>query len=161
MPARWPVEAPEPNPGQQRVRFEKSLSGELVPTQETEVASPQQTGIRQRVRAGTQQGVEALVNEHRERLRERAQDNHVDISAGQRVKTLATVVLEMIPSPAGYGPGDVITGLEAVFGRTIDGLKLSWIERGIYAVFTAIPFVPARPFVSVYRWLSKTQTSQQ
>jgi hypothetical protein len=77
----------------------------------------------------------------------------VDISAGQRIKTLATVLVEMIPSPVGYGPGDVITILEALFGRTIDGLRLTAFERLLYVIASAIPAVPARPFVSGYRWL--------
>ncbi len=79
----------------------------------------------------------------------------VDVSAGQRIKTIATVVIEMIPSPAGYGPGDVITLLEGLFGRTMDGLKLTPFERLLYFGASAIPVVPARPFVSGYRWLAR------
>lgn len=80
----------------------------------------------------------------------------VDISAGQRIKTVATVIIEMIPGGLGpYGVGDLVTALEALAGRTMDGLKLTMFERLLYLGASAIPVVPARPFVSGYRWLTR------
>jgi hypothetical protein len=80
----------------------------------------------------------------------------VDVTAGQRLKTLATVIVEMIPGGLGpYGIGDLVTALEAIAGRSIDGLKLTFFERLLYLGASAIPVVPARPFVSAYRWLAR------
>lgn len=80
-------------------------------------------------------------------------------SAGQNVKTIVTVLIEMIPGGLGpWGVGDIVTAVEAAFGRTMDGLKLSGSERIIYLGASAIPLVPARPVIAVYRWLvSKNQ----
>jgi len=71
------------------------------------------------------------------------------------------VIIEMIPSPVGYGPGDVITVLEGIFGRTIDGLKLTTIERLVYFGASAIPGVPARPIVAAYRWTQRKEPVKQ
>jgi hypothetical protein len=80
----------------------------------------------------------------------------VDVTAGQRVKTLVTVIVEMIPGGLGpYGIGDLATALEGLAGRTMDGLKLTLFERLLYLGASAIPVVPARPFISAYRWTQR------
>jgi hypothetical protein len=71
------------------------------------------------------------------------------------ILTLATVVVEMIPGGLGpWGIGDVVTAIEALAGRTIDGLRLSRSERLVYLGASAIPLVPARPIIGVYRMLT-------
>jgi hypothetical protein len=81
-----------------------------------------------------------------------------DVTAGQRVKTLATVIVEMIPLGLGpYGVGDLVTALEGLAGHTIDGLKLTLFERLLYFGASAIPVVPARPFISAYRWTKRKE----
>lgn len=44
-----------------------------------------------------------------------------------------------------------MTAIEAIAGRTLDGLKLSSSERLIYLGASAIPLVPARPIIGAYR----------
>ena len=44
-----------------------------------------------------------------------------------------------------------VTAIEGVAGRTLDGLRLTGTERGIYLVASAIPLVPARPIIAVWR----------
>jgi len=86
----------------------------------------------------------------------------VDVSAGQRVKTVATVIVEMIPLGLGpYGVGDLITAVEGLAGRTIDGLKLTLFERLLYFGASAIPVVPARPIVAAYRWTQRKEPVKQ
>jgi hypothetical protein len=73
-------------------------------------------------------------------------------SSGVSLRTIATTIVEMIPGGLGpWGVGDVVTALEAVAGRTLDGLRLTGTERGIYLIASAIPLVPARPIIAVYR----------
>jgi len=75
--------------------------------------------------------------------------------SGSAILTLATVVVEMIPGGLGpWGIGDVVTAIEALAGRTIDGLRLSMGERLVYLGASAIPLVPARPIIGVYRMLT-------
>ena len=85
---------------------------------------------------------------------EQARANH---PVWRVTKYAATTLLESIPGGLGpWGIGDVITAVEAFTGRTIDGKKLSLIERGIYLFASAIPVVPARPFVTAYEvWHKK------
>lgn len=77
------------------------------------------------------------------------------------LKAVITMVIEMIPGGLGpWGVGDLVTAIEAVAGRTLDGLRLSLGERVVYLGASAIPVVPARPILAVYRWLvHKSQTS--
>jgi hypothetical protein len=83
-------------------------------------------------------------------------EREVDITAGQLIKTEATVIVEMIPLGLGpYGVGDLVTALEGIAGRTMDGLKLTMFERVLYFAASAIPVVPARPFISGYRWMTR------
>jgi hypothetical protein len=78
---------------------------------------------------------------------------------GGAVGALATMIVEMIPGGLGpWGVGDVITALEAVAGRTLDGLRLSGSERLIYLGASAIPVVPARPIIAAYRWLFRKRS---
>jgi hypothetical protein len=73
-------------------------------------------------------------------------------SSGMR--TLVTIILEMIPGGLGpYGIGDIVTFIEGLFGRTLDGLVLTGGERLIYFIASLIPVVPARPFIGLYRWI--------
>lgn len=71
-------------------------------------------------------------------------------------------ILEMIPGGVGpWGVGDIATAVEAVIGRTLIGWeKLSWTERGIYLVASAIPVVPARPLIAGYRYLKNRSANQ-
>ena len=69
------------------------------------------------------------------------------------IKGVIAMVIEMIPGGVGpWGVGDLATAIEAVAGRTIDGLKLSMKERLIYLGASAIPVIPARPILEGYRW---------
>jgi len=71
---------------------------------------------------------------------------------GLTFRTVVTTIVEMIPGGLGpWGVGDVVTAIEAVAGRTLDGLRLTGTERGIYLVASAIPLVPARPIIAVWR----------
>jgi hypothetical protein len=73
-------------------------------------------------------------------------------SSGLTFRSVVTTIVEMIPGGLGpWGVGDVVTALEAVAGRTLDGLRLTGTERVIYLAASAIPVVPARPLVAVYR----------
>jgi hypothetical protein len=73
-------------------------------------------------------------------------------SSGVPLKTIVTTIVEMIPGGLGpWGVGDVVTAIEAVAGRTLDGLRLSGTERMIYLGASAIPLVPARPIIAIYR----------
>src|SRR6478735_8188761 len=72
------------------------------------------------------------------------------------MKTLITIIVEMLPGGIGpYGIGDIVTFIEALFGRTLDGLFLRGSERLIYFIASLIPVVPARPFIGFYRQLTK------
>jgi hypothetical protein len=72
--------------------------------------------------------------------------------SGLTFRTVVTTIVEMIPGGLGpWGVGDVVTAIEGVAGRTLDGLRLTGTERGIYLVASAIPLVPARPIIAVWR----------
>ena len=72
--------------------------------------------------------------------------------SGLTFRTIVTTIVEMIPGGLGpWGVGDVVTALEAVAGRTLDGLRLTGTERMIYLGASAIPLVPARPIVAIWR----------
>lgn len=75
-----------------------------------------------------------------------------DQSSGLSFRTIVTTIVEMIPGGIGpWGVGDVVTAIEGVAGRTLDGLRLTGTERGIYLVASAIPLVPARPIIAIWR----------
>ncbi|HEX3269386.1 MAG TPA: hypothetical protein VHR15_01965 [Ktedonobacterales bacterium] len=72
--------------------------------------------------------------------------------SGLTFRTVVTTIVEMIPGGLGpWGVGDVVTAIEGVAGRTLDGLRLTGTERGIYLIASAIPVVPARPIIAVWR----------
>jgi hypothetical protein len=72
--------------------------------------------------------------------------------SGLTFRSVVTTIVEMIPGGLGpWGVGDVVTAIEGVAGRTLDGLRLTGTERGIYLVASAIPLVPARPIIAVWR----------
>jgi hypothetical protein len=72
--------------------------------------------------------------------------------SGLTFRTIVTTIVEMIPGGIGpWGVGDVVTAIEGIAGRTLDGLRLTGTERGIYLIASAIPLVPARPFIAVWR----------
>jgi hypothetical protein len=76
--------------------------------------------------------------------------------SGVPLAAVATMIVEMIPGGLGpWGVGDLITALEAIAGRTLDGLHLSPTERAIYLGASAIPVVPARPIIAGYRMLRR------
>lgn len=89
------------------------------------------------------------------------QTNDRNRASNATLKAIITMVIEMIPGGLGpWGVGDLVTAIEAVAGRTLDGLRLSLSERVVYLGASAIPVVPARPILAVYRWLlRKGQTS--
>lgn len=59
---------------------------------------------------------------------------------GKVVKVLA----EMIPSQFWWGPGDVITGAGAIVGKDfLTGDKLDGVDRILYGLSSAVPFVPS------------------
>jgi hypothetical protein len=73
-------------------------------------------------------------------------------SSGLSFRTVVTTIVEMIPGGLGpWGVGDVVTAIEAAAGRTLDGLRLTGTERMIYLAASAIPLVPARPIIAIYR----------
>ena len=75
-----------------------------------------------------------------------------DTTLGKGAKT----AIEMIPSPIGYGPGDVVTLLNAVRGKdTFSGEKLDKVDRTINAIAALIPGVPATPVIEVARRVRK------
>lgn len=78
------------------------------------------------------------------------------------LKAIITMVVEMIPGGLGpWGIGDIVTAVEALFGRTLDGLRLTQKERLIYLGASAIPVVPARPILAAYRWMTTNQSSNR
>lgn len=131
--------------------------------------------------AGLRAGAQLLAADHAAHLayrRANQDDGYLDHSAGYRVRlmvarytqrlwTYCTVVIEMIPGFPGewYGPGDIVTAIEAFVGTTMDGLHLSLVERILYFGASALPAVPARPVVGVYRrvepWLRSEDTLAQ
>lgn len=50
-----------------------------------------------------------------------------------------------------YGPGDLITLVEAVIGRQVTGERLDWAGRAVNLVAAAVPVLPGRPFVEALR----------
>lgn len=88
------------------------------------------------------------------------QTNERDRASSLPLKAIITMVIEMIPGGIGpWGVGDIVTAIEAVAGRTLDGLRLSMSERLIYLGASAIPVVPARPILAGYRWLLSQRTA--
>jgi hypothetical protein len=86
------------------------------------------------------------------------QTNEKDRTANATLKAIITMVIEMIPGGLGpWGIGDVVTAIEALAGRTVDGLRLTLNERMIYLGASAIPLVPARPILALYRWMTSSQ----
>ena len=107
-----------------------------------------------------QAGIHNLLEEHAQTLAERQMraktGSVVDRSAGRRMKAIGTTVVEMIPGGLGpWGIGDVVTLCEGAVGRTLDGLRLSRLERLIYFGASVIPVVPARPVVMIYRLIER------
>ncbi len=66
-------------------------------------------------------------------------------------------LLEGIPSPIAYGPGDVITAVSALKGNDIlTGEALDTIDRILYGIASFIPFIPSgalvEPVLLLRRW---------
>lgn len=60
----------------------------------------------------------------------------------------ARTVFEAIPTPIGYGPGDLITGISALRGRDIlTGDRMDILDRILYGVATAVPVLPGTVLV--------------
>lgn len=69
---------------------------------------------------------------------------------------IARSIAQAIPSPVGYGPGDAITGASALLGKDVlSGDHLDLVDRGLYAIATVIPGVPATILVTPARLLRR------
>lgn len=89
-----------------------------------------------------------------------SQNTDKDRASNATLKAIITMIIEMIPGGLGpWGVGDLVTAIEALWGRTLDGLHLSASERLVYLGASAIPVVPARPILAVYRWLLNQKTT--
>lgn len=87
--------------------------------------------------------------------------NGHDRASSFTLKAIVTMAIEMIPGGLGpWGVGDVVTAIEAVAGRTLDGLRLTMSERLIYLGASAIPLLPARPVLGAYRWMMSQRTTR-
>ena len=85
---------------------------------------------------------------HHEQLN--AQRNFLQRAMSSAVGKGVTTLIEMIPSPILYGPGDGLTAFNAVIGKNIvTGELLDPVERWIHAGAAAIPLVPATPVVEI------------
>ena len=83
-----------------------------------------------------------------------------DRASNATLKAIITMVIEMIPGGIGpWGVGDIVTAIEALAGRTIDGLHLTMNERLIYLGASAIPVIPARPILAGYRWITSQKNT--
>lgn len=136
----------------------------LVHSPDAAGAGPQ-TGAFGRGAQLAQESYQHLKEEHAQTLAERERlarsGSMLDSVAAQRMKFIATVLVEMIPLGLGpWGIGDVLTLIESMAGRTLDGLKLSIFERLIYLGASAIPVVPARPIVTVYRMIERARAQE-
>lgn len=71
-------------------------------------------------------------------------------------KWVVKPIIEMIPSPVGYGPGDIITGIGALTGKDfLSGEDLDLVDRILYGVATGIPYVPSTVIVEPARFVRK------
>jgi hypothetical protein len=96
-----------------------------------------------------------LIREHIELSQERAKE-----AAGRRrhpvwstVKYLTGAAIEAVPGPifGDFGIGDVVSAGEILVGRTVDGTKLSKIERfGVMPLAILLP-IPTRLTLSAFR----------
>lgn len=132
-----------------------------------DTASPPQHGnqpsahaLGDEIKSRVKVGVQYVAADHAAHIQARQYGNYLDPSAGQSVKTVATTIIEIVP-----GVGDATTLVEGLFGRTIDGLHLSLLERMMYVIVTLLPGVPGRPVVWAYRrvepWLRNEDTIEQ
>lgn len=80
----------------------------------------------------------------------------VDSTGGKIAKT----VIEMIPSPVGYGPGDLLTLGNAIrgfrSGKDLAGSHMDKVDSSIHLIAALIPGVPATPVVEVARKVRQT-----
>ncbi len=87
--------------------------------------------------------------------------NERDRTSSATLKAIITMVIEMIPGGIGpWGVGDIVTAIEALFGRTLDGSRLTPGERLLYIGASAIPVVPARPVLAAIRWMQNQNQNQ-
>lgn len=89
-----------------------------------------------------------------EKAPNRTFENHKDYRKHVLLKAVVTMLVEMIPGGIEpWGIGDIVTGIEAIWGRTLDGLVLSQDERIIYLIASLLPVIPARPILALYRFV--------
>lgn len=80
--------------------------------------------------------------------------NFIHIASGSWVGKIAKTGIEMIPSPVGYGPGDMLSAANAITGKDLlSGEHLDRTERVIHDIAAIIPLVPAAPFVEIVRMI--------
>lgn len=78
--------------------------------------------------------------------------NPIQKMFGSTIGKVLKTGIEMIPSPVGYGPGDLITAASALTGRDVlSGEYLDRTDRVINGLAALIPLIPATPVVEVAR----------
>lgn len=132
-------------------------TGEQIILRPERLRSAEQPGSseysKQDVLQKIKQGGKKVVGHISEDDRRHFENPDINPQKGKQLKAVITMLVEMIPGGIGpWGVGDIVTAIEAVAGRTIDGLHLSISERIIYLGASAIPVVPARPILGAYRW---------
>jgi hypothetical protein len=137
-------------------RRSESQGREVAPSTSLEISSPPERVPEKAHHSLQQTPPDQQLARVREELRSVQQKPAVDQQHGA-LRTLATVLTigaEMIPGGLGpYGIGDGLTALEALVGRTLDGLHLTPWERVLYLAASVIPVIPARPFIAGYRYV--------
>lgn len=136
---------------------------EIIPTQAVEVNS-RLAGVRRKIARVTHKTSQvadiAILKSRDSRLRTEEKNRKSGIQkffSRKIVGWVARTVAQATPSPIGYGPGDIITGASAIIGKDIlSGEHLDMVDRGLYAVATAIPGVPATILVTPARFLRKS-----
>lgn len=91
----------------------------------------------------------AVVEENKKR-------NIFQKAMGTVVGKVVTTGVEMIPSPWLYGPGDILTAVNAFTGKNLmTGERLDPVERVIHGVAAVIPLLPATPVVEAARLIRR------
>lgn len=150
-------------PPNQEVRQVSQARHEIIPTQAVEDNS-RLTRVRRKIssvaRQTSQTADMAILKSRESRLKTEEKNRKSGIQkffSRKVVGWIARTVAQAIPSPIGYGPGDIITGASAIIGKDIlSGEHLDMVDRGLYAVATAIPGVPATILVTPARFLRKS-----
>lgn len=90
-----------------------------------------------------------ILESRESRLKTKAENEKMEVNRVQKflrdeeVGWVIQTAAQAMPSFAGYGPGDILTLYGTVRGKTLlTGEKLDKVDRVLYGVATAIPFVP-------------------